>query len=128
MDLKTLTDFKFVNEFWTFLLPLIFMLADFLTGTVNAWIKGDIKSSKMREGLGKKFGEIAIILLTNVACYALQINPQVCAAVVLYVVVMECISVFENLGKLGVPIPAFVKKALHDFAEKVDNGDKDVME
>ena len=118
---EILAGFHFVNDFWAWMLPLALMLADFLTGTVNAWIKGEVESSKMREGLAKKFGEIAVIVLTNLMCYALQLTRHVCTAVSLYIVVMELISVFENFDKLGVPIPKFIKSALAGFTDKINN-------
>jgi phage-related holin len=41
--------------------PLILMLVDYVTGVLNAWLKKEIKSYKMRIGLAKKCGEIIAI-------------------------------------------------------------------
>ena len=119
--IEFLGKFHFVNEFWTFLLPLIMMLIDFLTGTINAWIKGEIESTKMRQGLGKKIGEIFAILIGGMIPYALGLTHHVSTVVSLYIVIMEIISIFENLKKLGVPIPKFVDSALKGVEDKVGN-------
>lgn len=37
------------------------MAIDFVTGTACAWSKHNFKSAKMRRGLAKKIGEIAIL-------------------------------------------------------------------
>jgi hypothetical protein len=36
---------------------------------------------------------------------------------------MELVSIFENLDKMGVPIPKFVKKALRNASYKLENED-----
>ena len=41
---------------------------------------------------------------------------------ILYIVATEGISVLENLGILGVPLPGFVVKALEQLREKSDTG------
>ena len=46
----------FASRAWVFVFPLILMVLDFATGILNAYKRNEIKSSKMREGLIKKFG------------------------------------------------------------------------
>lgn len=116
-----LSKFHFVNEFWAFLLPLIMMAIDFLTGTINAWIKGEIQSTKMRQGLGKKIGEIVALLVGGMISYALGLTHYVSTVVSLYIVVMEMISICENMKKLGVPIPKFIDAAFKNVENIVDN-------
>lgn len=41
-----------------------------------------------------------------------------------YVVIMELISICENLDKMGVPIPKFIKTALRNAEYKIQNEDK----
>lgn len=121
--------FTFSNEVWAVMLPVILMGLDFLTGTINAWIKGELDSAKMRKGLGKKLGEMAAILIGEIFVYAFSLSTLVASAVSIYIIIMELISICENLEKLGVPIPKFIKRALAITSEKIqdeeDKEDKD---
>ena len=38
----------------------------------------------------------------------------------IYIIATEGLSIVENLGKLGVPFPSFVLKALEQLREKAD--------
>ena len=117
--------FKFTSTTWTFMLPIILMSIDVLTGIINAWIKGEIKSSILRKGLGKKIGEIVVLAIGELFLIAMSLPMIVLNGISLYIIVMELISICENLEKLGVPIPNFVKKALASTEEKINEGSKD---
>jgi toxin secretion/phage lysis holin len=113
--------FQFSNDIWLVMLPIILMGLDFITGTINAWIKGELDSSKMRKGLGKKIGEMAAILIGEMIVAAFNLSSLVASAVSIYIIVMELISICENLEKLGVPIPKFIKNALSITNDKIVN-------
>lgn len=117
--------FKFTSTTWTFMLPIILMAIDVLTGVTNAWIKGEIKSSILRKGLGKKIGEIVVLAIGELFLIAMSLPMAVLSGISLYIIVMELISICENLEKLGVPIPKFVKKALASTEEKINEDSKD---
>ena len=111
-ELKLLAGIDFANDYWVLLLPCSLMAIDFLTGFINAWMTGHIKSYVMRTGLGKKCGEIALLITGEVLNVGLNVPVYILAGVSVYIMLMEIISLFENLEKLGVPIPRFIKKAL----------------
>lgn len=115
--------FEFTDTTWTLMLPIILMAIDVLTGVINAWIKGEIKSSILRKGLGKKIGEIVVLAIGELFLIAMSLPMIVLNGISLYIIVMELISICENLEKLGVPIPKFVKKALASTEEKINEED-----
>lgn len=112
---------QFSNVSWIFIVPIVLMGIDFATGIFNAWIKDQIKSTKMREGLAKKFGELCILIMGAIFVYGLAVPSIVLNFVSVYIMIMELISICENLNKLGVPIPKFIKKALNDANNKIQN-------
>lgn len=123
-ELKELvTNFRFTNEIWTVLLPIALIAVDFLTGFLNAWVKGEIKSAILRKGLAKKIGEVIVIAMGELFVTALDLPTLVASGVSIYIVVMELISICENLDKMGVPIPKFVKRALAEANEKINEDD-----
>lgn len=118
-----ITDFEIENYIWFILLPLILEVLDVITGYLNAWINDDIQSKKMREGLGKKVGELvycSVALLINI----LFNIPSISYFITGYICFMEIMSLAENCDKLGVPMPNVLKKKVNNL-EKELLGDKE---
>ena len=118
-----LENFHFRNEFWILILPVSLMAIDILTGLLYAWSTETFKSKKMRSGLSKKVGEIAILVIGELFSYGMRIPPVIMAGISAYIIFMEFMSIMENLKKLGVPIPGFIAKILNtvDLALKEED-------
>ena len=112
---------QFSNSAWIFIVPIALMGIDYATGILNAWLKGEIQSKKMREGLAKKFGELCVLVIGAIFSYGLAVPVIVLNFVSVYIMVMESISICENLNKLGVPIPKFIKRALDEANKTIQN-------
>lgn len=124
MDIVTfLENFQFRNEFWILILPVSLMAIDFITGMLYAWSTETFKSKKMRSGLTKKVGEIAILVIGELFSYGMRIPPVIMAGISAYIIFMEFMSIMENLKKMGVPIPGFISKVLNtvDLALKEED-------
>ena len=121
---EIIKNFSFDSEFWVIMLPPVLMFTDIITGLVHAWVNNEVKSSVMRQGLARKFGELVIIGIGELFVYATSIPSFVLYGMSCYIVIMELISICENLHKLGVPIPGFVKKALKDAEYKLSDEEK----
>ena len=111
---------KFSNEIWVFIIPGVLMAIDILTGSLNAWAKSNFKSFKMREGLVKKCGEITILAIGQLFTVGLVLPTYIMSGISFYIIFMELISICENLQKMGVPIPKFIKKALDDTEKALE--------
>ena len=124
-DLYTLvSQFQFRNELWVLFIPLGLMAIDILTGVIKAWGQSDFKPSIMRAGLAKKAGEILILVAGEIISYGLNLPEAVMNAASFYIIFMEVMSILENLDKLGVPIPKFVKDAINNLDDQLQHGDK----
>lgn len=115
-------DVSFQDGGWIMLIPVTLMGVDVLTGVIHAWATGHLKSYKMREGLGRKFGEIMILFIGQLFTAGMNFPFYLLSAFSLYIILMEVISICENLKKLGVPIPKFVDKALTSMNDEIQNG------
>lgn len=118
--------FEFRNTFWYLMLPMILMGVDIATGFINAWIKQEIQSSKLRTGLGKKIGEVAILVISELFTYALGLPKDLMKFFTAYIILMEIISIIENLDKLGVPIPGNIKKVVNNTYDELKEGKNNV--
>lgn len=111
-SIKELMSIGFRDDWWILILPAACIAIDILTGVLNAWIEHNIKSYLLRKGLGKKGGEILALILGELLVCGLAVPKELLGGVSIYIIFMEVISIFENLDKLGVPIPGFIKTAL----------------
>lgn len=118
-----LSEFHFSNEFWMLLLPFCMIGLDFLTGLVYAWASKTFKSSKMRTGLSKKVGEIAILVIGELFSYALGLPDYLMVFISMYICLMELMSIFENLDKMGVKIPKFVRDVVNNTDKALSEDD-----
>lgn len=109
---ELLEKIHFASNLWVIAIPIILMTVDIFTGLTNAWIKKEVDSSKLRKGLGKKIGEIAALFIGEIFIVGLNVSTLLVSGISIYLIVMELISICENLEKLGVPIPSFIRKAL----------------
>lgn len=120
--LQFVSQFDFRNEWWVLFTPLIIMGVDIITGIVKAWVNKNFEASIMRTGLGKKAGETAILIAVELLSYALNLPDMVMNCVSFYVIFMEAMSIIENVNQLGIPIPKFVRDAINNANETLQNG------
>lgn len=126
-SLRALMSVGFREDFWILLLPSCCIAIDIITGVLNAWIENNVKSYLLRQGLGKKGGEILAVVLGELLVCALSVPKELLTATSVYIVFMEVISIFENLNKLGVPIPWFIKKALGAASNALIGSEKEEL-
>jgi toxin secretion/phage lysis holin len=106
---------------------LIFMAADLITGLIVAGVfhaskkteGGAIESNTMFKGLVKKIVMLIFVALCARIDITLGIN-FVRTAVVIGFIANEFISIIENAGLMGIPLPAVVTKALELLKAKTD--------
>ena len=114
---------NFTSRYWVVLLPCILMAADIITGWIQATINGTWDSTKMLKGLYRKSGEMLIIVLAYVISLAINLPFDVAAFIAGYVVIMELISVCENLNQAGLPVPVWIIKRLGKVAKDMTEDD-----
>lgn len=119
MDFSNIVqNIHFVN-FWAALwAPFLLIALDFATGAFGAWLRGEFKSSKMREGGGHKAAEIACILAALIVDSSLMLNVKIVYIVSAYIMLMELSSIYENAkNMLGGRTPKIAEHTighLHD--------------
>ena len=114
---EMIQNIQFTNIWWAILAPLVLIIIDILTGIIISWRDNSFKSSVMRAGLSKKFGELVYILVGILTKFA------ICTDLILYfsvgyICLMEISSLAENCIKLGVPMPEKLSEML---SEKLNN-------
>lgn len=111
---------------------LIFMGADYLTGLIVAGVfhrsektdNGALESRAGWKGLCRKGVALLIVLVAFRLDVAMDSN-FIRDAVVIAFTANETISIIENAGLMGVPIPAVITRAIEVLKNKADHKDKE---
>lgn len=108
-------DFKeiFIVDKWV-QAYLVLTLFDFITGFVKAYMVTGFKSSKLRNGLVNIIIELIIMILAGILDVLLGLNILLLATKML-MVYKEALSIVENAGICGVPIPGILKDRIQDL-------------
>ena len=115
-----MTEVRFVTGLWALAVPCVLMALDFATGFLNAWARREVQSAKMRAGLAKKLGEIAALVATKLCVTGMALPPELMTGVSLYIVLMELVSITENLALLGIPVPKRVRQKLKNVRDELE--------
>ena len=93
---------------------LVFMAIDYVTGLMYAWKMRKLSSRKGFLGLMKKMLILFLVILGNMLdSYVLGDGTSAFRTMVIFFFLCnEGISILENAGKIGVPIPEKLQKSI----------------
>ena len=107
---------------------LAFVVIDYITGVMCAVVDKKLSYSVGFRGIFKKILIFALVGVGHILdTMVIGTGSVLRTAVIFFYLSNEGISLIENAGHLGLPIPAKLKavlEQLHDRAEKEDNDDK----
>lgn len=100
---------------------LAFVVIDYLTGIMVAVLEKKLSSEIGFRGIFKKILIFILVGIGNIIdVYIIGNGSAIRTAVIFFYISNEGISIFENIGKIGLPIPEKLKRAL----EQINSEDK----
>lgn len=113
---------------------MVMMIIDYLSGMSAAWSEGMLSSKAGAKGIVKKVGYMALIVVamgvdyliySGIAAANINVgyNMWFGLLVAVWLIINEMISILENLGRLGVPIPEFLKKIINKLKMSAERKD-----
>jgi toxin secretion/phage lysis holin len=100
----------------------LFVVLDYLVGLIAAWTEKSLDSRVGFRGIAKK-----ILLFVPIAiCYALDqvLGQEILRSLaIFFYIANEGLSIVENLGRAGVPVPAALGGALEQMKRKGEGTD-----
>lgn len=97
----------------------ILMVVDYLSGVMVGWLDKGVTSKKAFRGIAKKMAMLMFIIVANqVDIIFAQGNGELRYYILMLLIATEGISLTENFGKLGLPIPAFWLNALEAIKQQ----------
>ena len=98
------------------------IILDYISGVIAAAVEKRLSSEVGAKGIAKKIFMLLIVALANIVDINVIGDGHVLKTVtVVFYICNECISLIENAGRIGVPVP---KKLLDVLEQLRDKGDK----
>lgn len=101
---------------------VVLIVMDYISGVIAAVVEKRLSSEIGAKGIAKKVFMLLIVAVANIVDINVIGEGNVLRAVtVVFYIANECISLIENAGRLGVPVP---KKLLDVLAQLKDKDSK----
>lgn len=101
-----------------FIVTLIFIIIDVITGVLKAAENKDLNSTTMRKGIYHKAAYLLIILLASVCQISLlyfniNIDLPLIEPTCSYIIFCELMSILENIGEMNPTLKSFIEKFMN---------------
>lgn len=97
---------------------IAFMILDYVTGIIAAWVRRELSSTVGFTGIAKKVFILALVAVGHILDAHVLGGGSVCrSAVIGFYLANEGISILENAGNIGLPLP----KKLIDVLKQLEN-------
>jgi toxin secretion/phage lysis holin len=100
---------------------LCFVIADYVTGLIASAIEGRLSSQVGFRGIVRKLLIFVLVAVSHLLEIAIGWNNHfIRDAIIFFYITNEFISIVENAGRAGVPIPSFLRKAIELFKDEMN--------
>lgn len=113
---------------WHTLLSILlaFVILDYVSGFFAAGIEGKLNSSTGMRGIAKKVAVFFVVTIAHMMDVALGYDGHILRdATIFFFLANEALSILENVGRIGVPIPGILNKAIDILNDKGNDKGED---
>ena len=97
------------------------IILDYISGVIAAAVEKRLSSEVGAKGIAKKIFMLLIVALANIVDINVIGDGHVLKTVtVVFYICNECISLIENAGRIGVPVPKKLLDVLEQIRDKDD--------
>lgn len=107
---------------WSTLLGVLltFVVIDYVSGVIAAGAEGKLKSKVGLIGIARKVFIFAMVAIAHLVDTALGDQHVLRDATIFFYLANELLSIIENAGRVGLPVPAPIQKAVEVLKGKGD--------
>ena len=99
---------------------LIVIVIDYITGVMSAIYNKKLNSTIGLKGILKKFSYLIIVSLSVILDKIVGDTGAIRTLIIYFFVANDGISIVENIGKMGVPLPKKLTEVLEQLRNKGD--------
>ncbi|MDQ0176703.1 phage holin family protein [Bacillus chungangensis] len=110
---------------WSILLKILlaFVIIDYVTGLIASAVEGRLRSKVGLVGIARKvliFLMVAVANLVDIVLIesGIREEPFLMMAVIVFYIINELLSITENGGRIGLPIPSQIRQAIEMLNQK----------
>jgi toxin secretion/phage lysis holin len=97
---------------------IILMVCDYLTGILAGFYDKQVSSKTAFKGLMKKGAMFILVIVANQLDIITGSGDVARNAIITFLIGVEGISIFENLGRLGIKVPKQLSQAFSQLKDK----------
>ena len=97
-----------------------FMILDYVTGIIKAFKNKKLSSETGFYGILKKITILVVIMVAVQVDTALQLNDVMRYLAIGFYIANEGLSILENAGEIGIPLPEKLKESLESLRSDED--------
>lgn len=119
--LCSLFGFLFGTANGLFYALIAFIVLDYISGVMAAWVKKELSSEIGAKGIVKKVFILVIVAVGNLLDVYVIGDGNICrSAVIGFYIANEAISILENAANIGLPLPKKLIDVLKQLKSKED--------
>ncbi|TYS72606.1 phage holin family protein [Rossellomorea aquimaris] len=103
---------------------IIAMILDYITGLIAAGINGELSSSTGMKGIGKKVLVFSLVAAAHLIDTILGNQHIIRDSTIIFYICNEILSIIENAGRAGLPIPPLLRGAVKSLRNKITRKNK----
>ena len=117
----TILSFLFGDMEGMMIALIALIILDYISGVIAAAVEKRLSSEVGAKGIAKKIFMLLIVALANIVDINVIGDGHVLKTVtVVFYICNECISLIENAGRIGVPVPKKLLDVLEQLRDKDD--------
>lgn len=97
---------------------LIAVTLDYFTGMIASGLEGKLSSKFGAKRIGRKVLIFSLVTVAHLIDTILTNQHFIRNATIIFYLCNEMISIIENVGRAGVPVPEFLRKAVEVLKKK----------
>lgn len=109
---------------WSELLGILlaFVIMDYVTGVMAAYKEGTLRSAVGFKRIPKKVMIFVLVAVSHLIDRAVGTNGLFRDATIFFYLANELLSIVENAGRMGLPVPEQIKQAVEVLKGKSERG------
>ena len=116
-----LHDFSIVAQYEYLYILLVFIIFDFITGTLKSFSNSTVYSKINKKGITSHITVFLFCIFFSWVFNIFKVS-EYSKVLIMFYIVSYGLSIIENIGKMGIPLPKWLVEKFKVLQEETDKG------